>query len=150
MTRTLPINLPDADDVIFLHDVVVHLVGGSDGLRSRDALESALARVDLRMQYDTEATVLGVASLTAVSIAKVHAFSDGNKRAAYGAMRMVLTMNGFTMQPDRDRAMEMIVAAATDGDETALSTWLESCAVQDPVFQALFDYDKGPGPDDDH
>lgn len=150
MTGTLPINLPDADDVIFLHDVIVHLVGGSDGLRSRDALESALARVDLRMQYDTEATVLDVASLTAVSIAKAHAFSDGNKRAAYGAMRMVLTMNGYTMHPDRDRAMEMIVAAATDGDDAALSSWLESCAGQDPVFQALFDYDKGPGPDDDH
>lgn len=149
MPRHLPINLPDADDVIFLHDVVVYMVGGSEGLRSRDALESALARVDLRMQYDAEATVVGIAALTAVSIAKAHAFSDGNKRAAYGAMHMVLTMNGYTMQPDLSQTLRMIVAAARDGDEASLSSWLESCAVQDPVFQALFDYDKGPGPDDD-
>lgn len=144
-----PVNIPDTNDVTFLHDTIVHQVGGAEGLRSRDALSSALGRIELRMQYDVEASVFDIAALTAVSVAKSHAFMDGNKRAAYGAMQMVLAMNGYIIQVDPAETMKMIVAAATDGDDVSLSIWLARCAVQDPVYQALFDYDKGFGPDGD-
>lgn len=136
-----PANVPRIEDVIHLHDIIVRDVGGAKGLRSRDALASALARVDLRMQYDPEITVVQVAACTAVSIAKSHAFSDGNKRAAYGAMRMVLAMNGRSLMADTDQSLQMIISAATQGDEELLAGWLEQDSPADPVYQALFDYD---------
>jgi len=140
------IQIPSVELIISLHDHVVEQTGGASGIRSLDAIAGAWGRTESRKFYEPDMTVPAVAATLGMSIAKAHGFADGNKRAAYGAMSMVLSMNGYVLSADPAAAVEAIVgAAAGDGDTEKLQEWVTAHATADPIYQSLFDYDlSGP------
>jgi death on curing protein len=70
--------------VVRIHDDELFETGGSPGLRDRGLLESALARPQNRLAYNSGISVFDLAATYCVGIAKNHAFIDGNKRTVLG------------------------------------------------------------------
>lgn len=63
-------------------------------VRDQGLLESALARPRNAFAYGEEDVVVLAVTLMA-GIARAHAFEQGNKRTAFGAMRLFLRANGY-------------------------------------------------------
>jgi len=144
----MSILLPDINHIIQLHDRIILATGGVEGLRSPDALASAWSRAEAIRFYDKGASTYEVAAGLCVSIAKAHAFVDGNKRAAYGALNLTLQMNSLKIEAQSDEVVDVIVSNASgNGRMEKLAAWLSVHCVADPVYQALFDFDaRGPDP----
>ena len=136
------IHIPSVELIVDLHDRIVDQTGGASGIRSLNAIAGAWGRTESRKFYEPDMTVPAVAATLGMSIAKAHGFADGNKRAAYGAMAMVLSMNGYALDASPEGAVEAIVgAAAGDGDTEKLQAWVTAHAAPDPIYQSLFEYD---------
>jgi death-on-curing protein len=65
------------------------------------------------------------AAVLAVRIARNHPLLDGNKRLAWAALTMFLTLNEHVLRVAADDAVEtMLAVAAGNMDEAAVSAWL--------------------------
>ncbi len=101
-------------DVERIHQVLISKFGGSQGIRDRQALESALSRpfqtfdgVDLYPDVITK----GASLLESILIN--HPFVDGNKRTAYVVLRMFLLINGKDIHDSEDNRYELIINVAS-------------------------------------
>ncbi|WP_372803819.1 type II toxin-antitoxin system death-on-curing family toxin [Paracoccus seriniphilus] len=83
--------------VEFIHEVVIEMGGGADGLRDAALLESALARPQNQYAYG-ETDRFQLAASYAEGISRNHAFVDGNKRTAFYAAADFLEQNGHVLQ----------------------------------------------------
>ena len=119
--------------------------GGSDGIRERGLLESALYRpknqyaygnpsiFDLAAAYGygigetRRSSALGNPKLTP---AKNHLFADGNKRTSYVVMRTFLRLNGYDIRASAiEKYKVWIRLADSQINETDLAEWIESKSV---------------------
>jgi death-on-curing protein len=96
--------------------------GENHFVRDRGLLESALARPRNAFAYGEEDVVVLAVALMA-GIARAHAFEQGNKRAAFAAMRMFLRINGYDSAFDdsaswADQIIALIEHRATEEDFT--------------------------------
>lgn len=109
--------LPPIAAVIDLHAALIEEHGGAPGLRDRGALEASLARPPI--------TVFDLAAAVCFSICRNHPFVDGNKRIAFGALGMVLGLNGLYLDVAERDAAEMVLAlAAGTLKEDAFRDWV--------------------------
>ena len=69
---------------------------GSAGLRDHGLLESALART-LNLASYGKPDYADLAACYGIGIAKNHPFVDGNKRTAFVAVELFLTLNGWQL-----------------------------------------------------
>jgi death on curing protein len=107
-----------------LHDESLAVHGGASGLRDEGLLESALAR-RLNLAAYGNPEVWELAAAYGVGLAKNHAFVDGNKRVAFLAVGMFLTLNGYRLTaPQVDATLTMLAVAAGQMDEAAFARWL--------------------------
>jgi death-on-curing protein len=82
------------DRIITLHSMLIAAIGGSDGLRDKGLLESAV--LNCYQTFGGEELYPGViekAAWLAFGICANHPFVDGNKRAAVTSMITILDMN---------------------------------------------------------
>lgn len=107
------------DELLEIHGAAIQQAGGSDGVRDRGLLESALAAPQ-RSAFGELAypTLAKMAAALAYGLARNHGFVDGNKRAAHMTSRVFLEYNGYPMTVPADWA-EVIegVAAGTLGQD---------------------------------
>ena len=138
--------LPSVDQIVSLHDHVIAMTGGASGLRSEDVLASSVARVSLHFDYAPDGDAIDAAALLASGLVKAHAFVDGNKRAAYGAMKMVLSASGLSLTCTTDSVVNAIALRASgEISEEEFTSWLRDNTKLDEVFAALFAFDlEGP------
>jgi death-on-curing protein len=114
----------DIDIVLDIHAEQLALFGGSDGMRDRGLLESALACPLNKFAYG-ETDLAALAAAYAFGIARNHPFVDGNKRAAFGAMIVLLGLNGIDLDVPPEDATAIILELAAGGiDEDGLAHWL--------------------------
>lgn len=109
-----------------IHDRQIAEHGGLDGIRSRDAIESALARPANLANYG-EPDWADLAATYAYGLAMNHGFSDANKRTAWVTARLFLALNGIELDfdsPGAVRAMEQTAAGAIG--ERDLAAWFRS------------------------
>lgn len=83
--------------VEFIHEAVIEIAGGAQGLRDPALLESALARPQNQYAYG-ETDTFQLAASYAEAISRNHAFVDGNKRTAFYVAVDFLEQNGFQLQ----------------------------------------------------
>jgi death-on-curing protein len=83
--------------VEFIHDAVIEMAGGAQGLRDAALLESALARPQNQHAYG-ETDTFQLAASYAEAISRNHAFVDGNKRTAFYVAVDFLEQNGFQLK----------------------------------------------------
>ena len=84
------------DEIITLHMKLIEATGGSDGLRDRALLESAV--MNCYQIFGGEELYPGViekAARLAFGICANHPFIDGNMRAAVTAMLVILRLNNI-------------------------------------------------------
>ena len=100
--------------------------GGSAGVRDAGLLESALARPQNLVAYG-EPDVHDLAAAYGHGIARNHPFIDGNKRTAFVAVELFLSLNGFTLAAtDVDCVITMLALAAGELSEEAFARWLRA------------------------
>lgn len=112
--------------VFAIHDRQISEHGGLDGIRSRNAIESALARPVNLVNY-SEPDWADLAASYAFGLAMNHGFSDGNKRTAWVTARLFLALNGIELDfssLDAVRVMER--TAAGEFGESELAAWFRS------------------------
>ena len=84
------------EQVIALHTQLVMKTGGSDGIRDRGLLESAVnAPFQSFGGYDVYPTIYEKAARLGFGLAQNHAFIDGNKRIAAHALLTFMALNGI-------------------------------------------------------
>lgn len=117
---------PSIEETVAVHARLVARFGGSEGLRDRAALESALARP--RCGYYTD--LIQEAAAPWESLSQNHAFVDGNKRVAVTMAAAFLRVNGYRLEFDNLDAFSFL----TDLYETGrmrfeeLDRWLREHA----------------------
>ena len=89
-------------------------------VRDIGLLESALARPRNALAYGEEDIVALAVALMA-GVARAHAFEQGNKRTAFGAMRLFLQANGYDARLDdtvswADQIIALIEHRSTEED----------------------------------
>jgi len=116
------------DQVLYIHDQVVAVSGGSLGLRDRSILESAVFRpqssfggLDLYPDLFTKAAVL------CHSLILNHPFVDANKRAAYETLRVFLQINGRDISAKDGDKFDMLLAVSEKKMTVdQIAAWLEA------------------------
>ena len=98
--------------------------GGAAGTRDATLLESALAR-PLHLAAYGEPDAAALAASYGYGLARNHAFVDGNKRTAFVAVELFLSLNGFELTAnDVACVLTMLDVAAGHLSEQAFAAWL--------------------------
>ena len=101
--------------------------GGRSGVRHEGLLESALARPRHFWTYQANADLARLAAAYGAGLVRNHPFVDGNKRAAFLAVGLFLTLNGYQLVVDPADAARMVCAlAAAEVDELELAAWIRA------------------------
>lgn len=120
-----PVWLP-SEIILAIHDEQIAEHGGLAGVRDVNLLDSALARPKNAFAYG-ERDLCVLAALYASEIVRNHPFADGNKRSAFVACELFLTLNGLLLMADDDACVTQTVAlAAGEIDAHAFSAWLHA------------------------
>ena len=113
--------------ILFLHEKVIEISGGSPEIRDQGLLESAVFRPqatfggqDLYPDLFAKATALGY------SIIKNHPFVDGNKRTGFEALRLMLRINGFNLKASDNEKFQFVMNVAEGKNtEHQMLTWVK-------------------------
>jgi death on curing protein len=114
--------------LLLLHDESLAEHGGAPGIRDEGLLDSALARpLQLASHGDPPPDLAALAASYGVGLAKNHGFVDGNKRAAFLAVGLLLGINGFRLLASQaDATLTMLAVAAGEIDEQAFAGWIRA------------------------
>lgn len=114
----------DPSVILAVHDELIAEHGGSAGIRDRGLLDSALAR-PLNLAAYAKPDHADLAACYGIGIAKNHPFVDGNKRTAFVAVELFLTLNGWKLTAsDTDAVIAMLAVAAGKLDATGFAEWI--------------------------
>ncbi|MEO0925474.1 MAG: type II toxin-antitoxin system death-on-curing family toxin [Cyanobacteria bacterium J06643_13] len=103
--------------------------GGSDGIRDRGLLESALFRPKNQLAYGNP-NLFDLAAAYGYGITQNHPFIDGNKRTAYVVMRTFLKLNGYDIQASLAEKYEIWIRLADNRiSEAELANWIKDKSV---------------------
>ena len=122
----------DEREVLVLHDRLLALDGGSEGVRSEALLQSALARPRQLHAYGQSPGIIDMAASYTAGIVRNHPFVDGNKRTGFVVGVLFLELNGYRfMALEEDATQAVLSLAAGKLDETAFTAWLRANAKSD-------------------
>jgi death-on-curing protein len=114
----------DLPEVVALHDQLLALFGGPEGLRDAALLEAALARPRQHFAPGVEDRVDLAAHCTEALI-RNHPFVDGNKRTAFLVGVLFLELNGYVFEaPEAEAARAVLGLAAAELDRDAYRAFL--------------------------
>ena len=128
-----PLIHPTVEAVLAIHREVLSAHGGSDGLRSMELLESAVAAPQASMMgAPMLSDPIEIAAAYFYYLCSNHPFVDGNKRVALATCLIFLSENGLLPEEELDAdhwerlTLEVAASTLTRGETTArLRTLLE-------------------------
>jgi death-on-curing protein len=115
---------PTLAETIELHGRLIDRFGGAEGVRDLGLLQSALARP--QSGYYESLSLQAAALLQ--SLARNHAFVDGNKRVAFALTAIFLRMNGYRLIVTADNGEEFLIKKVIGKhvEVSLIAKWLES------------------------
>jgi len=120
--------LPTMENVLLLHEKMITASGGSNGIRERGLIESALARgIASFDQVELYPTVIDKAAAVGCGLTQNHGFIDGNKRIGMATMLLILRRNGILLSYTQEELISLGLAVAQGSfniEET--SHWITS------------------------
>jgi len=120
-------------DALAIHDRLLALYGGANGVRDSALLESALARPRQNYAYAGAPDIVEMAALYTAGIVRNHPFLDGNKRTGFVVGVLFLELHGFDFRAGEADATQAVMSlAAGTLDETGFAAWLRQNVGQKP------------------
>lgn len=115
-----------------LHQGLLSNYGGLSGTVRDDLLETALAKpLQLLACKKPKPSLFELAAAYGFGFARLHAFSDGNKRVALATIDVFLQMNGFELEVAEPEAVLIIQdLAAGRISEAELTAWVKLRSVK--------------------
>jgi len=115
------------DEIMRIHNRMIEVFGGEDGILSEAALENCVA---LPMMYifgtETSPSIWSKAAALLHCIVARHPFMDGNKRTAWTAAKVFLLVNGYRLTATVENAEATILGVIQgDIDSEELNDWIE-------------------------
>jgi death-on-curing protein len=102
------------EEVFLIHNEVVKLHGGANGIRDIGGLESAIARPYQTFgSEDLYPTCFDKAAAIGESIIMNHPFIDGNKRTGYVLMETLLRIDGYKITSSDDDLYKLVINIST-------------------------------------
>ena len=122
----------DVDDVLELHATLIVEHGGSDGIRDRGLLESAVAQPMASFGGEfLHQDLFEMAAALLVSLVGNHPFVDGNKRTGLAAMLMFLELNGYSVDESTHSLVDITLSVASGSMSKAhVAQLFRECADQ--------------------
>lgn len=115
----------DERDALTLHDRLLALHGGAEGLRDEPLLKSALARPQQHRAYAASPDQFDLAAAYTAGIVRNHPFVDGNKRTGFIVGILFLELNGHRLTASEEDAVQAVLElAAGKLDEAGYSAFL--------------------------
>ena len=114
------------EQLITFHKKIINSTGGSDGIRDRSLLESAIFKAE--QTFDGQDLYVGVVKKTSViafSLIKNHGFIDGNKRVGVAVLLLLLKINGLQIRYTQQELIEIGLKTA-EGllNEEDIESWI--------------------------
>ena len=116
----------DPSVLLAVHEEQLAEHSGAPGTGDMGLFESALARPQNQAHYgDSDAADL--AASYGFGLARNHPFIDGNKRTAFVAVELFLSLNDLELGAgDADCVLTMLAVAAGTLDEAVFAAWLRT------------------------
>jgi death-on-curing protein len=121
----------DVEAVLALYDDMANTFGVGLVALELSKLKGALSRIESNYYYgDPEPCIPRLGGLVGYSIAKAHAFGDGNKRTALACMDLFLIQNGWENTADgMVTAIKVEAVVGNEISEEAFLLWvISNCA----------------------
>jgi death on curing protein len=119
----------DERDVLALHDRLLGLHGGAEGLRDDGLLKSAPARPQQHFAYAESPDIVDMAAAYTGGIVRNHPFVDGNKRTGFVVGILFLELNGYRFTAsEQDAARAIMELASGKLDEAGYIAFLRAHA----------------------
>ena len=114
------------DEIIRLHTTLTERTGGSDGLRDRGLLESAVYSAETSFAgQEIYPTIEEKAARLMFALVSNHPFVDGNKRIGVLVMLVTLRLNGIALRYTQSDLIKLGLSAASGKlDYDAIYGWL--------------------------
>ena len=114
-------------EALAIHERLLALYGGAEGLRDEGLLESALARPQQVYAYGDDPHLADLSAALTAGVVWNHPFVDGNKRTGFLVAATFLELNGVKFTATEESVVEMTVAlAAGELKEAGYADWLEA------------------------
>ncbi len=123
----------DLDDIELIHMQIIDASGGSQGVRDRERLLSALAGMKQEVfGQDLYPTIFEKAAVLMRGIIADHPFVDGNKRTGVMSALIFLNYNGYDTSSLADKVLEdfAVRVAVEHLDIPVIAAWLKAHAKQ--------------------
>ena len=113
--------------ILYLHEQIMAVSGGSAGVRDQGLLESAVYRPQASFSgQDLYPDLFSKVAALGHSLITNHPFVDGNKRTGFEAMRLMLRLNGFDIHASIDAKFNFVRDIAKGMlREAAIADWLQ-------------------------
>ena len=117
----------DGRDALVLHDRLLALHGGAEGVRDDGLLKSALARPQQHFAYAEPPNLFEMAAAYTGGIVHNHPFVDGNKRTGFVVGILFLELNGYRFAASEQEATRAVLELARANlDEAGYSAFLRA------------------------
>ena len=117
----------DERDALALHDRLLALYGGAEGLRDHGLLKSALARPQQHYAYAESPNMFEMAAAYAGGIVGNLPFLDGTKRTGFVVGILFLELNGYRFAASEEEATRAVLELAKGNlDEAGYTAFLRS------------------------
>jgi death-on-curing protein len=118
------------EDVALFHEMALAEFGGEPGIRDLELLQSAVAQASAGIASGyLHAFPFEMAAAYGFHLAKNHPFFDANKRVAWSAVRVFLSINGYVVRVENTLEVNVMLQVATGAmDKYALAKWLSEVA----------------------
>jgi len=120
------------DEVVDINKVAVANTGEAHVIRDEGLLHSALAVPKNRHFYEAVDCPVALASSLTFAIARNHPFEQGNKRTAFIAGQLFLSINGYDcVPPDVTETSQLLIDVITrEADEQQFVDYLRNYTVE--------------------
>jgi death-on-curing protein len=109
----------EARDALALHERLLSIHGGADGLRDLALLESALARPRQLLAYADRPAIVDLSAAYTFGIVRNHPFVDGNKRTGFVVGILFLELNGLVFTASEEEAAQAVLQLAASAIDEA-------------------------------
>jgi death-on-curing protein len=115
----------DVRDALALHERLLSIHGGADGLRDSALLESALARPRQLLVNANRPAIADLSAAYTFDVVRNHPFVDGNKRTGFVVGILFLELNGRVFTASEEGAAQAVLQLAASAiDEADYATFL--------------------------